>query len=295
MKYNLKIIFYVFTLCLLSSCSQNFPENYGIYAYTDKGRDVLIEHQTFFSGNLIQTFAGLKGFTGVGYKFLTHFIVFEKNIDPKTICISQLGFKKKSYVQNIIGNTCVDVNLWIPEKNIDFDIAPVDGKIDMYKLTPKEKLTDGFYALHLGRLGRISAIEASAGNLAFDFVIGNNCNYQSFEVIQKTNEEKIKAEAEGLLKKMNNYFNSREYIKMREIYKPDGMSLSDVEWQSFTDGMRTWINSAGIILTSTIISASISENEGIFQIQTVYEKKGQQIEKLVVKKLKEKYCITSLE
>lgn len=293
---NIKSIFCVILMFLsLAACSQNLPENYGIYAYTDKGRVALTGQRIFFSGNLFQSIAGLKGATGSGYNSVKHFIVFEKDINPKSINITKLEFKKGGSVQNIIGSSYVEVNLWVPAKNADFDIAPIDGKKDMYKLTPKEKLTVGFYALHFGGLGNTSTIEASLGNMAYDFVVGNSEDYQSHEVLKQRNEDKVKSEAEGLLKTMNSYFNQREYTKMKDIYRPDGRIFSDAEWQTFTKGLDTWLNTSGKIADSKINAANITDNEGIFQIQTMYEKKGQQTEKLVVRKIDGKYYITAIE
>lgn len=84
------------------------------------------------------------------------------------------------------------INLWTAARNIDFDISPIDGKKDMYKLTPKEKLTEGYYALHFGGLENISTIEASVGNTAFDFVIGNSDDYQSYEIIKKETRKRLR-------------------------------------------------------------------------------------------------------
>lgn len=94
---------------------------------------------------------------------------------------------------------------------------------------------------------------------------------------------------------MNSCFNNREYAGMREIYRPDGRILSEPEWQAFTKGLVTWLNTSGKILESTIISSNVSDSGGIFQIQTVYERMGQQSEQLVVKKVNGSFFITSLE
>lgn len=278
-----------------ASCGQNLPESYGLYAYSDKGRIPLNGQKVLFAGNLFQSITGLKGASGAGYNSISHFIVFEEDINPKWINLTKLQFKKGGYVQNILGNTYVNVNLWVPAKNIDFEIAPIEGKKDMYKITPKEKLSEGFYAFHFGGLGSTSTIEASGGHTAFDFVIGNSEHYQSYEVLKMRLDEEVRAAAENLLKTANNYFNNREYEKMRDIYKPDGSVLSDSGWEEFTKGLSTWLNSAGKILDSKIINSNITDSEGLFEIETVYEKKGRQKEKLVVRKIKDRFIITLLE
>lgn len=289
-----KYLLFIIIISLLS-CSQNLPETYGIYAYTDKGRVALSGQKIYFAGNLMQSFTGLKGASGSGYSSIKYFIIFDKEINPKSIRLSKLAYKKGGNVQGIWGDTYVDVNLWSATKHIDIDIAPIDGKKDMYKLIPKEKLMEGFYALHFGGLENISTIEASVGNTAFDFVIGKNDDYLSQEVLKKRSEEKIKSEAENLLTNMNLYFNNRNYAMMKEIYRPDGRVLSDIEWHDFTKGLSAWLNNAGKITDSKIVNYNITDKESSFQIQTTYERKGQQTERLVVKNINGKYYVTSLE
>ncbi|MBI4690705.1 MAG: hypothetical protein HY754_10650 [Nitrospirae bacterium] len=295
MRYFKYLLIVLFLLAGLGC--EKYPENYGIYVYanTDNGLLTLKSQKVSFVGNLFMSITGLKSASGTQCNSVKNFIVFEKDINPKSVRISKLEFKKGGYVDNPFGNTYVDVNLWTAAKHIDFDISPIEGKKDMYKLTPKEKLPEGFYAVHFGALENISTIEASIGNIAFDFVIGNSDDYQSYEIIKKRNEEKFKSEAETLLKAMNTYFNNKDYSKIKEIYRPDGRTFSDSEWQDFTKGLATWLNDAGKIKESKIVTSSVSEDSGTFEVQTVYEKKGQQNEKLVVRKIGQNYFITSLE
>ena len=294
---NINISIYIFLLfsLFLLSCSQNLPESYGVYAYTDKGRITLSGQKIFFRGNLMQSITGLQGASGIECKSIKYLIVYEKDINPKMVRLTKLAFKRRGYVQNLFGNDSVEVNLWVQANNVNFDVAPVEGEKDMYKLIPKEKLPEGLYALHFGGLENIPTLEASIGNIAYDFVIGNATDYPSYEIIKKNNEEKIKTEAENILKTMNNYFNNKDYIKMREIYRPDGRVFSDSEWQEFTKGLSTWLNESGEIKESKIINSNISENAGVFEVQTTYAKKGQQKEKFVVTTIEGKYFITSLE
>ena len=293
-----RTLWLILSLCLIlfvTSCSENLPENYGIYAYTDKGRISLSGQKVLFVGNLFQSIAGLKAASGPGCNSIKHFIAFEKDINPKSIHLARLEFRRGGAVSTPFGSTNVSVNLWVAAKNVGMEIAPINGKKDMYKLTPKENLVQGFYALHFGGLGNVSTLEAAFGNTAFDFVIGDNSDYQSYEVLQKRNEEKVRSGAEHLLRTMNGYFNNRDYIKMKEIYRPNGRIPSDSEWEELVKGLGTWFNAAGSILESKIMSSAISDNEGTFQVQTVYEKKGKQSEKLVVRNIDGKYFITTLE
>jgi len=280
---------------MLLSCTQNLPENYGVYAYTDKGRINLSGQKIYFTGNLLQSITGLKGAYGTECNSIKHLIVFEKNISPGTVKLSKLEFKRGGSVQNIIGQTYVNVNLWVVSNNVDFDIAPIEGKKDMYKFTPKTELSEGLYALHFGGLNNISTLEASVGNLAYDFVIGKADDYPSYEVIKKRNEEKMKAEAGNLLNLFNTYFNNRDFNKLKDIYKPNGRVFSDPEWHDFSKGLETWLNGAGKVIDSKIINSNIEDDVGTFEIRTSYEKKGTQKEKLIVQKLGQNYFITSID
>lgn len=293
----MKISIIVFlSLLLFSSCGQNLPENYGIYVDTNKGRIALPGQKILFKGNLMVSITGLKEPSGIECKSVKSFIVYKENINSESIKLSRLEFKRWGSVQNIIGRSNVEVNLWAPANLIDINIAPIEGRKDMYNITPKAELSDGFYTLYFGGLGNsVFTLEASMGNIAYDFVVGDADNYPSYELMKKRNEEKVKAEAETLLKMMNNYFNNRDYAKMKEIYRPDGRLLSASEWQKFTKGLGIWLNAAGKTLDSKIVNSNISDNEGMFQIQTVYERKGQQNERLVVRNMGGKYFITSLE
>ncbi len=73
----------------------------------------------------------------------------------------------------------------------------------MYKLTPKEKLTEGYYALHFGGLENISTIEASVGNTAFDFVIGNSDDYQSSDLVNAHPKDAIFLDMRKYMMKKN--------------------------------------------------------------------------------------------
>jgi len=294
MKFSI-FTFIVLFAVLVASCSQNLPEYYGIYAYTDEGKIILSGQKILFSGNVFNAITGLKGPSGIECNTIKNFIVFEKDINPKIIKISKLEFKKGGDVQNIFGDNFVDANLWVASKEIDFDIAPIEGKKDMYRLTPKEKLSEGFYALHFGGLGKISTIEASIGNMAYDFVIGNKNDYPTYEVMKRQNEENMQKEAGNLLELFNTYFNNKQCTNLKNIYRPNGRILNDSELHNFCRGQETWLQEAGRIIESKIVNGNISENESIFEIRTVYERRGQQNERLVVRKLDGKYYIIAIE
>lgn len=201
-KGMLWLLIYLTLILFAASCGQNLPESYGVLAYTDKGRVPLNGQKVLLVGTLFQSITGLRGSSGSGYNSVKHFIAFGRGINPKFIRLAKLEFRKWGVVSNPFGNTTVDVNLWVAVKSIGLDIAPIDGKKDMYKLTPKENLAQGFYALHFGGLENASILEVTFGDVAFDFVVGDSSNYQSHEILEKRNEEEITAEAENLLRTM---------------------------------------------------------------------------------------------
>lgn len=288
MKY-LKYLLAIIAISFILGCSEKLPENYGIYASTENGLITLKNQKVSFVGNLFMSITGLKSASGAQFNSIKNFIVFEKDINPKHIRISRLEFKKGANVETPFGgSTYWELKLWTVASNIDFDTAPVKDKKDMYKLTPKTPLTNGFYALHFGGLENKSTIEATLGDVAYDFVIGK------LEDV-KTEEEKLATEAGNLLRAMNNYFNTKEYAKIKEIYRPNGNQFSDPEWQEFTKGLSTWLGDAGRIKESKIIGSNINETTGVFEVQTTYDKKGMQTERLVVQKIGQGYFITSLE
>lgn len=288
----------------LTGCSQNLPENYGIYANTDKGRTTLSGQKVSFTGNLLQSITGVKGPSGVECNSIKDFIIFEKEINPKYVRISKLEFKKGGYIDSFMGKSYVDVNLWVAAGNVEFDVAPIDGKKDMYRLTPKTTLNNGFYALHFGGLENDSTIEASTGNMAHDFVIGKKSDYPNpeekkmlEEKARVDNQEMVRTEADMLLKTMNEAFNSKDYAKIKDIYRPNGNVFStDSEWQEFTKGLATWLGDAGRIKESKIVTVmSIGEEEGTFAVETEYEKKGKQSERLAIRKIDGKFFVTAME
>jgi hypothetical protein len=176
---------YLTFILFAASCGQNLPESYGVFAYTDKGKVPLNGQKVLFVGSVFQPITGLRGSSGFRYNSVKHLIAFGKDINPKLIRLAKLEFRKWGVVSNPFGNTSIDVNLWIAAKSIGLDIAPIDGKKDMYKLTPKENLAQGFYALHFGGLENVSILEAAFGDVAFDFVVGDSSNYQSHEILEK--------------------------------------------------------------------------------------------------------------
>jgi hypothetical protein len=282
-------------LVLISiGCSAKLPDKYGVYCYS-KSVQPVNSQKIKFSGNILETITGLAGPSGVEIDTLNYLVVFEKDLNPKQIKLVKLSFQKFGTVQNIMGPQAVETNLWVASQNIDFDVTPIDGKKDMYKITPKTRLANGFYALHFGGLDKLSAMEAANGNDAYDFVIGSKGDYLSHESQKAANSTSINSEADKLLAEMNKHFNAGNFEGMKEIYRPQGRILAGSELSEFIKGQKTWKQTAGTVIKSEIVSRNITDDSGVFEIETKYSTKGVQKEKLVISKVESKYVITSLE
>lgn len=292
----MKVINHLLILCvilLIFSCSRPVPENFGIYVYSNNDYHLLKPQNTFFSGNLLQSISGLKGTSGTIFKEADYLIIYEQNIKPDDIKIAKLNFTRGQYIRNLFGESYVDINLWTVEKDIAINIAPVEGKKDMYKVTPAQPLDSGFYAVHFGSLTNQDTYNAF-NKVAYDFVVGTSVEaYQSYEEIIRKNENAFLSNAEELLKKVNLYFNNKNYEKIRQIYvRPDGNKFDDSEWDSLKKGFNNWILQAGKIKSSQIVNKNISDNSGSFSLKTEYEKVGIVQEELNVLKKGNSYYIT---
>ena len=291
MKIN-KILLYIL-LFLLSSCSEQVPNNFGIYISSNKELINLNLQKAYIKGNLIESISGLNGSSGACFNKFDYLIVFEQNLNPSDIKISKLEFKKGVTVKNIFGNSYVEVNLWTSEKVIAINVEPVKGKKDMYKIYSTTQLDTGFYALHFGALTNKETPDAF-NKVAYDFVIGTSiAPYQSFKDAQIKNESSMTNKAEKLLILINEYFNNKNYSDLHKIYlKPDGSIFNDIEWKSMVEGFTNWHSQSGKIKSSLIIDKNITNNISYFSIQTEYEKAGLVKEELQILKRGDSCFIT---
>jgi hypothetical protein len=288
-----RLLLLIAVLFFFISCGDPVPENYGSYVYSNSDYHLLKPQNTFFSGNLLQSISGIKGTSGAIYEKIKYIIIFEQSIKPDDIKIAKLNFNRGGYVRNLFGESYVEINLWTVERDIAINIAPIEGKKDMYKVTPTQPLDNGFYAVHFGSLTNQNTYSAF-NKVAYDFVIGTNGDaYQPYEEIIRKNENAFLTNAEELLKKVNEYFNNKNYEKVRQIYvRTDGNKFDDNEWNSLSKEFDNWILQTGKIKSSRIINKSINENYGSFSLQTEYEKGGTVNEELNVIKKGNLYYIT---
>lgn len=278
---------------LITSSNQRLPENYGIYISSNHDLITLNPQKTLINGNLLESISGLKKSSGLFFQNFDYIIVFEQNINPEDIKISKLEFNKGSYVRNLFENSYVELNLYTSRREIPLNIAPIESKKDMYKITTNKPLDSGFYALHFGCLTNQNTPEAF-NKVAYDFVIGSSTDaYQSYDEIVRKNEQIFTSNAEMLLFKINDFFNKKDYDQIHKIYiKTDGSNFNDEEWKSLKEGFDNWILLSGKIKSSTIIDKRISDNYGTFSLQTEYEKLGSIQEELRIMKKDGLFFIT---
>lgn len=291
-KINLLGLF----LCLIIfSCGHSLPEDYGVYGYTGN-KCVSFETQNLqFKGTLFQSITGLKGPSGAVLEKVDYLIVFLERITPDLIQLSKLEFIRQDYVTNIMGHSGVELNMWVAAEPISFKIESISSDPDMYKLIFNNSLTDGFYAIHFGNLGKGSSLELAASeNIVYDFVVGQLENYPSFEELKKRNEEQVKNVAIKLIDKMNNLYNENKFVEISSIYKPNGYTLTGNDLDDYIKGSKIWFFEAGRIENYTIQEINVSETFGVILINTEYEKIGRRIEKMLVNKIGENYFITSI-
>ena len=300
MKIQLLSVLFILTFIGVVSCTNmNLPESFGYYACTDKALIPINSQKIDLVGNISGCITGIKGTSGTQVDSLKYFIVYEKNLNIKTVSIVKLHFKQTGMVQNIIGSTPVEVNLWSTAENVDFDVSPIAKKPDMYKLTPKSPIKPGFYAIHTGVLNTSSTIDAAMDrdhNKIYDIVVGESVEkYKSSESKKQEKEASIAIEAQNLLQSFNSHFNAVDCNNLKEIYMPQGKALAGNELKEYCTGISSWLNKSGKITKSDIVGSDVTGDSGTFNVATTYEKTGVQNEKFVITKISGRYRIISFE
>jgi hypothetical protein len=282
-------------LLFVLGCGKKLPDAYGMYADTNKGQLRLDGQGVLAAGNMMSYFAGVKGPSGAECDSLDDLIVYEKDVDPKSIRLVKLQFLKEGNVSAFIGfgATRIRVNLWVPDKDlIDVDVKPVETKRDMYILSPRTHLVKGFYALYIGQFGG----GLGSQSRVYDFVVGSVSDYPSYASSLANIQDEVKKIAPVLLDKINHMLNQGEYGNLADVYRPEGKILSGSEFEKFKEGNNTWLASAGSAMKSEVISVKpIDEDSAHCTVKTTYEKAGAQEESVVIRKIGNQYYLTELK
>lgn len=291
---KIKTLFlFIYIILFFPSCKDRIPDNYGIYISSNNELITLKPQILIFHGNLMNSVSGLVSSSGSCFRKIDNIIVFEKDVNPRKLILSKLEFIKGAPIADLLGTSYIDVNLWTSEKKIEFNISPVEGKKDMYKLTINEPLDSGFYALHFGSLTNKNTLDAF-DKFAYDFVLGSSRDpYQSIKEINRTNELAFSKMASEFLLQINELFNTKKYDEIRKIYlKPDKSMYNESEWDEMVEGFKNWVKQSGEIKSSKIISHRINDHVGVFYLQTEYEKAGLIMEELRIHKKDNSYFLT---
>jgi hypothetical protein len=290
----IRALLFSVVICGLVSCGRTLPKSYGIYAESESGLERLPGQQIVLRGSLFSAVGGIEGPSGIHCKELKSFVVFKQDVKADSIKLTRVDFKSEMTVRDMFAARAIDVKLWIPSTPINIDIKPVDGHPDMLYVMPSAPLGNGLYVLYFNSFGDLSA---PTQNIAYDIVVGNLSDFPSYAAKVAQAKQEIRPQADKLLAAMNHIFNEKDYVRLREVYRPNGSELSGNELKSFTDGMQTWRNTAGSIESSKIVSEEISESgeAGTFDLDTTYEKSGMQREELQIRKFPEGFFVTSLK
>lgn len=288
------LLLFLLMLVALNGCSSSLPESYGIYANTDRGRLRLGSNQVAIRGILFSQIPGLNKPSGIECGSLTSFVVYLKNILPTSIRVSKLEFQGRESASGSPGGSHEPVNLWVPTQPIEIDIKPVEGHADMYIVAPRSPVSKGFYALYIGAFGGDIPFEAGE---VYDIVVGNVKDFPSYEEVVRSREQSIRSTASELMNRMNQLFNTRDYTRLAEIYRPSGQILAGAELQEYIKGTEIWFNTAGKVLHSEVTQVAISEDgfTAHCSVKTTYEKVGEQSESVLLTRIGDNVFITALD
>jgi hypothetical protein len=82
------------------------------------------------------------------------------------------------FFQNVYGvpmNTLIPINMWVYESEVQFRMAPVEGRSKMYRVVPTQPLTSGVYVLHFGEFNGTPHAVSGEGEV-YAFSIKGNSN-----------------------------------------------------------------------------------------------------------------------
>jgi hypothetical protein len=158
--------------------------------------------------------------------------------------------------------------------------------------------------MHAGGFGIIKSTDLGAfgseipmlGGQVYDFVMGAAKDFPSYEELVRQRQQVAADAASELLNSMNQIFNSRDYSRLQEAYRPSGQVLVGAELEEYVKGTQLWFVNAGKVLRSEITSVDVSEDASTVQChsKTTYEKAGEQTESIVLTRIADRFFITSI-
>ena len=88
---------------------------------------------------------------GQGQRFMFQSTVRAEELKRFDLTISKLKFIEKATVKGVLGETEIDVDLWVADGDVDFEVSGTQAK-DNYLLVTKSALESGVYAFHAQEL-----------------------------------------------------------------------------------------------------------------------------------------------
>lgn len=290
-KISITILFFF----SMFGCGEKFPENYGVYVYTDDNYVSLNSQKILYKGNLLQSITGLNCPAGSEFKKINSIIVYLEGLNSNVIQLDKLKFKRYGSINNITSKSNIAVNMYVTAQKIKADIKPISSTPNMYRLKFQNPLVEGFYGIHFGGLNKSSTLEAATGRIAYDFVLGKSEDYPSYDLLKAKNENKTKEQFRIQIEKLNNLYSNKKFSDICNIYWPKGKKMKGKILDDYVKESEIWFETAGKVKQYKLIRAKFSEFSGVITIKTVYEKIGARSEKFTIRKIENKYVFTSIK
>ncbi|MCD4698932.1 MAG: hypothetical protein K8S16_22105 [Bacteroidales bacterium] len=290
-------LFLVFSIAItFFSCSNNLPDEYGVYFYNDKDYIKIKKVKLLKKGNLNNSFQGLKKPSGNEFKVFDKILIFQPKLNPENIKMTALGYMEGGFLRGVISKQYYKVQLWIPDYPIPISIKPLEGNSDMYEVTLESKLNDGFYIIHSGNTGeRISSKHYLESDFVCDFVIGDASKYQSYDQMKKSKMDRMNRVSHDLIEQFNKMYNEQNFDSINYVYFPSNKAMTESEKQNFIKESNIWFEKAGKFETFEIKDSIISEFKSTYEINTSYKNIGEQRERFTIELLNGQYYITKIQ
>ncbi len=124
------------------------------------------------------------------------------------------------------------------------------------------------------------------------YLFGPHKNYGGNAAINY--KEMSYSRAYEILREVNANYNSKQFTKIANIYRPNGNVLSPSEIKKYIEEANIFFNRAGKILQSEILSINGNENQFKLIMRTTYEKLGTLEETFVFRKEGKEYTIIQM-
>ena len=131
------------------------PESPGFHGLGEQSYVKTIEAPITVIATELTTFHGIKDIPkaatlprrGIAHRFVYQTTLREQELKRMDIHLSKLDFKENAPVIGPMGEVEVDVNLWIPAQDIDYNVKTMEAQ-DNFLIVVSSELETGVYAFH---------------------------------------------------------------------------------------------------------------------------------------------------